>query len=184
MSSRGETTSLGGGLKKLMSKLDRGGHITTARVIDVWDSIVGPEIAGHTNIEGIRGSELLVAVDSPVWANELQAMSGQLVVRLQEELGQVSVKTMRFTVARVVSSRRVELAAEADAESRYSGPKIEPIALSADELAAIEKSVAGIENESLRDAALRATVRDLERKKGQESVNASEKRTGASSSTK
>jgi len=184
MSSRGKTTSLGGGLRKIMARLDKQGHMTTASVIDVWDSIVGPDIAQHTNIEGMRGTELLVAVDSPVWANELQAMAGQLVERLQQEVSNTPVKTMRFTVAKVVSARRVERSAQEDAEGRYSGPKVEPVALSREELAAIERSVAGIENESLRDAALKATVRDLERKKGQERLNASEKAPGGSSGTK
>jgi len=184
MSARGKTTSLGGGLRKLMSRLDKQGHMTTASVIDVWDALVGPEIAQHTNIEGLRGTELLVAVDSPVWANELQAMAAQLVERLQQELSNTPVKTMRFTVTKFVSQRRVERAAEEDSQGRYSGQKVEPVALSAEELAAVERSVAGIENESLKDAALKATVRDLERKKGQERLNTSEKAPGASSGTK
>lgn len=178
MSPRNGSTSLGDGLRRIMSRLDREGHMTTAAVIDVWDRIVGDDIATHTTIEGLRGSELLVAVDSPIWANELQAMAGHLVARLQEELGQTPIRSIRFTVTRAVSARRSQERAEQEAEQRYGGPTVTPEPLSEEELEAVKRSVANIENESLRDAALRATVRDLEWKKGQERQNSSEKPSG------
>lgn len=167
-----------------MSRIDRSGHMTTAGVIEVWEALVGPEIAQHTWIEGLRGRELMVAVDSGVWANELQAMTGQLLVRLQEETGQTSITSMRFTVTQSVSVRRDEAAATKEADRRYGGEMVDPVSLAPAELAAIERSVASIENESLREAARRATIRDLEWKKGQERVNESQGPSGGSTGTK
>jgi len=183
-SQRGESTSLGIGLRKLMSKLDKGGKVSTAAVIEVWETLVGPEIAKHTWVEGLRNGELLVSVDSPTWANELQAMSGQLVRRLQDDLGQTPVKSMRFTVTKTVSNRREEGRKTQEADRRYGGERVEPEPLTPDELKAIERSVSLIESEHLREAALRATIRDLEWKKGQERVNAAQTPSGGSTGTK
>jgi len=181
---KGDTTSLGAGLNKLMKKLDRDGRGTTSKMIELWDTLVGPEIARHTNVEGIRLGELQVAVDSPVWANELQAMAGQLRVRLQEQLGEGSIKGLRFTVKQTVSRMQREEASTEEAERRYGGERVEPEALSPEEFEAVKRSVKSIENESLRDAALRATIRDLEWKKGQERANRSQRASGGSSGTK
>ncbi|MDO8987107.1 MAG: DUF721 domain-containing protein [Coriobacteriia bacterium] len=171
-------------MNRLMKKLDRDGRGTTSKVIELWDTIVGPEIARHTNVEGIRLGELQVAVDSPVWANELQAMAGQLRVRLQEQLGEGSIKGLRFTVKQTVSRIHREEALAEEAERRYGGDRVEPEALSPDELEAVERSVKSIDNEPLRDAARRATIRDLEWKKGQEHANRSQRASGGSSGIK
>lgn len=177
-------TNLGEGLRRLLKQMDKGGHLTTARIIEVWDSLVGPEIAGHTQIQGVRDGQLLVYVDSPVWANELQAMAGQLLERLQIELGENPIRSMRFTVTKSVSRARAEQESVARSERRYGAEHVDPEPLSPEELAAVERSVAGIENEKLRDAALRATIRDLEWKKGQERNNAGHRPSGAGSGTK
>lgn len=168
------TTSLRQGLKKLMSSLDKNGLLTTAGIIEVWDDVVGPEIAGHTFVSKLKDGELVVLVDSPVWSAELNAMAEPLKKRLTQELGQESVKSLRFTVSRRVSLEREERAVRADAESGYGGVKVDPAPLSSAELKAVQRSVAGIENEALREAALRATVSDLERKKGLEALNSSQ----------
>lgn len=170
-----KTTSLKQGLKKLMSSLDKNGLLTTAGIIEVWDDVVGPEIAGHTFISGLKDGELIVLVDSPVWSTELNAMSEQLKNRLSQELGKETVKSLRFTVSRRVAIERAERLVRVEAERGYGGESVEPTPLSEAELEAIKKSVAGIENEALREAALRATVADLERKKGQEDHNSSQR---------
>ncbi|MHB9004266.1 MAG: DUF721 domain-containing protein, partial [Coriobacteriia bacterium] len=167
-------TSLKQGLKKILSSLDKNGLLTTAGIIEVWDDVVGPEIAGHTFISGLKDGVLIVLVDSPVWSTELNAMAEQLRNKLSQELGQKTVKSLRFTVSRRVGLERAERAVRAQAERGYGGEKVEPTPLSSAELEAVQRSVAGIENESLREAALRATVSDLESKKGQEAHNVSQ----------
>lgn len=184
MRRKGDTTSLGAGLNKLMKKLDRDGRGTTSKVIEIWDTLVGPEIAKHTNVEGIRAGELHVAVDSPVWANELQAMAGQLLARLREQMGESSIRGLRFTVKKTVSRIHREEIAAKESERRYGGDRVEPEALSPKELEAVECSVGSIENEALRDIALRATIRDLEWKKGQERANRAQRASGGSTGTK
>lgn len=176
--------SLGSGLQRLIGKLDRGGKVTTAAVLEIWESLVGPEISKHTWVEGLRNGELLVSVDSSTWASELQAMSGQLVRRLQEDLGQTSLKSMRFTVTQKVSTRRAETRATQETGRRYGGEMVQPEPLTPEELRAVERSVALIEGEHLREAALRATIRDLEWKKGQERANAAHTPSGGSTGTK
>lgn len=169
-----KTTSLKQGLKKLMSSMDKNGLLTTAGIIEVWDDVVGPDIAGHTFVSGLKDGELVVLVDSPVWSTELNAMAEQLKDRLSQELGQKTVKSLRFNVSRRVAIERAERTVRREAERGYGGETVTPTPLSQSELEAIKRSVSGIENEALREAALRATVTDLERKKGQEDHNSSQ----------
>lgn len=157
-----------------MSSLDKNGLLTTAGIIEVWDEVVGPDIAEHTFISGLKDGVLIVLVDSPVWSSELNAMAEQLKNRLSQELGQETVKSLRFTVSRRVSLERSERAVRAQVERGYGAEKVEPSPLSPSELEAVQRSVARIENESLREAALRATISDLESKKGQEAHNVSQ----------
>ena len=69
-------------------------------------------------------------------------------------------------------------------EFYIGGEWVEPRPLTGDETRAVERSVAGIEDEGLREAALRATIRDLEWKKGLEVLNAAEGEPGGLSGGK
>ncbi len=179
-----KTVSFGDAMKVYVARLDRSGKLQQAEVLDVWTSIVGANIATHTRVEGLREGELLVSVDSPVWANELSAMSENLRVRLNKRVGQERVRHIRFTVSQSVEKERDEEENEEATGRRYGGSRIKPLALSVDERRAVEKSVEEIEDETLREAAFRATIRDLEWKKGLEASNVAQNESGGLSGSK
>ncbi len=167
MAKRGTSTDLGSALGKLVRRLDRssGGGWRNVRATEAWPEVVGPAIAGHTGRLFLRGGELVVYVDSPVWASELSAMSEMLRSRLNEALGKDDVRSIRFTVSREVSAGRERTRREQrETEERES--RVQPVELSETELAEVRQSVSAIENEELREAAFRATVKHLEWSKG------------------
>ena len=163
----GSSTDLSSALGKVVRRLDRasGGGWRNVRATEVWPDVVGPTIAGHTGRLFLRGSELVVYVDSPIWAAELAAMSELLRARLNEALGKEDVRSLRFTVSREVSveqkRRRREQRDVEEGEHR-----VEPRPLSEQELDEVRESVSAIENDALREAAFRATVKHLEWSKG------------------
>lgn len=181
---RSKAVSLGDALKSYVGRLDKEGKLKQAQVIDLWESMVGDRIVAHTKAQGLRDGELLVAVDSSVWANELSSMSEHLRVRLNKKIGQEEVRSIRFTVSQSVEKEQRELDELKAAECRYGGSRIAPIPLSPEERAAVETSVAEIEDEALRETALRATIRDLEWKKGLEASNVAQNEAGGLSGSK
>jgi predicted nucleic acid-binding Zn ribbon protein len=68
----------------------------TGSVFGRWAQIVGPELAGHTTPEALTDGELTVRADSTAWATQVRLLAGQLVRRLNAELGDGAV--VRVTV--------------------------------------------------------------------------------------
>ncbi len=101
------STSLADAMRAYVGRLDKEGKLKQAALVDEWPAITGDKIAGHTRVEGLRSGELLVAVDSAVWANELSVMGESLRLKLNEKIGQGSVRSIRFTVSQCLPAFRV-----------------------------------------------------------------------------
>ena len=168
MSRSGKQTHLGDALGKVLGKMDRksAGAYAAVRVRAAWESVAGAMVSGHTTGAHLRDGELVVYVDGSTWANELAAMSETYRVRLNSELGQDLVRSVRFSVSRKVEAQRRVSAAEDESGRFYDEDVVDPIPLTQTERARVEESVSGIPDEGLREAVLRATVKDLEWKKG------------------
>ena len=88
----------------LWSRLDRTGEgAARARAVSAWRAVAGDEVAAHARGFALREKELLVFVDSPVWANELSVLSEPYRVAVNERLGKELVDTIRFSVSRKVA---------------------------------------------------------------------------------
>lgn len=176
MSRRGREGDLRGFADKYLGRIDPEGRRFAGRAADVWKRVVGEEIVKHTTGSALRDGELLVYVDSPAWANELSVMAEHLRGRLNEELGEGLVSSLRFTVSRKVQEERGREAAEEEHERFYAEDDVERIPLSDVERMQIEHMAAAIADEGLRDAAVKAMTRHLEWKKGTRSANGREGR--------
>ena len=168
MTKRGRQVYLGTSLQGVMGRLGRksGDGAVSARVSTAWMEIVGPAVKGHTTGAFMKEGVLIVYVDSPAWATELSAMSERYRGALNEKIGEELVREVRFSVSRkVVDQHRIALA-EQEVDDFYKEDDVPSVALTPIEIAQIEASVSVIEDEELREAVYRATVRDLEWKKG------------------
>lgn len=56
-------------------------------VFEHWDEVVGPGLARHARPLRIESGTLVVAVDRPAWATEVQALSEAIVSRVNELTG-------------------------------------------------------------------------------------------------
>lgn len=165
MSKRAGQTSLGDALGGYLRRIDRGGGLTQARVIEAWPDAVGSQIAQHTAGIHVRGGELIVYVDSPVWATELTALSATLVESVNTSLGQELVGSIRFSVSRKVHEQRALEAREADDELFYAEDRVGSEPLSEAEVEQIRQSASAIRDPGLREEVVRVTVKDLEWKR-------------------
>jgi len=165
---QGRQTQLGASLNGLLGRLDKKnpGRAVSARAGSAWQTIVGPAVRGHTTGAYMRDGTLIVYVDSPVWATELSAMAERYRVALNEEIGQDLVREIRFSVSRKVIEQHRIVALETEQADFYQADNVPSVPLSPAELSQVEASVESIPDPELREAVLRATVKDLEWKRG------------------
>jgi predicted nucleic acid-binding Zn ribbon protein len=67
----------------------------TGSVFGRWAQIVGPDLAAHTSPESLTEGELIVTADSTAWATQLRLLAGQLIRRLNAELGDGAVRRVK-----------------------------------------------------------------------------------------
>lgn len=60
-----------------------------------WPEIVGSDLAAHTKPESFEDGEVLIAADSTAWATQVRMLARTLIRRLNEELGEGTVKKVK-----------------------------------------------------------------------------------------
>ncbi len=70
------------------------------RLIKEWQSVVGKVVAERSHPREIRNEELIVAVDSNVWMQELWFRRQEILKRIGELFPRVAVKSIRFELDR------------------------------------------------------------------------------------
>jgi hypothetical protein len=146
-----------------------------AGIVAWWASAVPPEIAAHTIGAAVREGELVVQVDSPVWAAELSAMSEQLRMLVGEATGTDTVKSVRFTVSRRVAMARQDSRDQEEYDELYEPEDVAPIPLTPQERSQVEHAAEGIEDPTLRQAFIEAMVADMELDKGRKAAGEAQK---------
>lgn len=88
---------LGRAVSRLITERGWEAPAAVGGVMGRWPQLVGPEVAQHC--EPVRYDEgdrsLLVRCDSTAWATQLRLLAPRLVARLNEDLGQGTVKLIK-----------------------------------------------------------------------------------------
>jgi predicted nucleic acid-binding Zn ribbon protein len=101
---KGHMQSVGDLVGRVLGDLGLEGVAMAHRIGELWEEIVGPQVALHCRPKGLRGAVLEIEVDSPVWSQQLQLRKTELLERLGERLGAEAPRELRFQVGYV--SRR------------------------------------------------------------------------------
>jgi predicted nucleic acid-binding Zn ribbon protein len=80
--------------------------VAVAGALSRWDHIVGPEVAAHCRAERYADAELTVRADSTAWATQVRLLAPSLVRRLNEELGDGTVRRVTVVGPSAPSWRR------------------------------------------------------------------------------
>lgn len=159
----------------------------TARVKRAWNLSVDKRIAEHVTavfvVPNTAASEIIVYVDSSIWATELNMQSELLRLNLNIELNKDAdepsnvmrkaeqVEKLTFKVSKEQYAARdrrlttLQLLELEDEDYR----KAQPVALDEEELSGLEEALSHIENDQLRDTAYAAAKANLEWQKGVDS---------------
>ncbi len=92
-------TFLGGLMRKIEATYPDESHL----IWQAWPGAVGPEIAARTELQHFRDGQLIVAVSSAPWAQQLTLMAPQLLAALNEKIGKELVTSLRCRLATVTA---------------------------------------------------------------------------------
>jgi predicted nucleic acid-binding Zn ribbon protein len=70
-----------------------------ARVVGLWEELVGPAVAAHARVHSVHAGVCTVTVDEPVWATQLRYLEQGLIERAETVLGSGVVQSVRVVVA-------------------------------------------------------------------------------------
>jgi hypothetical protein len=137
-------------------ELERFGPVAAgmSELVAAWPALVGEQIARNAWPSRLgRDGTLHVATSGSAWAFELTHLAPQLLVRLQEGLGEAAPQALRFGPGKLP-----ELPAEAgEAPARVAQ---QPTAADADRASEL---AAAIEDENLREVVAKAAAASLAR---------------------
>ncbi len=85
---------VGAGLERLVGEQGWATDLRVHGVFVQWARIVGREVAAHTTPEAYAEGRLTVRTDSTAWATQLTLLAGQLVKRINDELGDETVRVI------------------------------------------------------------------------------------------
>ncbi len=100
----GTTVPIGSAIGQLLRQRGMEDALVLGRVADCWEEVVGPGMARQVRPQLVRGRELVVSVDHPAWATELELAGSAVLGRLADELGDAAPE--RLSVRVVWGSRR------------------------------------------------------------------------------
>lgn len=129
----------------------------------VWAEVVGPQVAGSTQILGVADGVLRVSAKSAVWANELTFYKADILKRLHLRLtGSPSppyiIKDIHF-LNRGIEAKEEELAPRTTIP-KPTTDELDDVVLSDEDYAAIDASVATVADEQLRARLRQVRVTD------------------------
>ena len=91
----GDPRTFGAAIRDLLAARGWEQHAAIGGVFGNWAHIVGREVAEHTTPTAFADGEVVIAADSPTWAMQVRTLAPLLVRRLNEELGDGTVKRVK-----------------------------------------------------------------------------------------
>lgn len=98
--------AVGAALDKLVGEHGWGEDLAVHGVVARWDQIVGAEVAAHVQPESYADTVLTVRADSTAWATQVRMLAGNLVRRLNQEIGDGTVTRVNVLAPQAPSWRK------------------------------------------------------------------------------
>jgi hypothetical protein len=141
---------IGSEIRRELQRFGPAGNL--GEIVAAWPAAVGPAISANAWPGRVaRDGTLHVATGSSAWAFELTQLSGDVLARLREHLGEACPSALRFAVGPLP-----EGGAEAEKVRDRTVPKP-----TAEHTEASERIAAAIEDEALREAVAKAVAASL-----------------------
>lgn len=94
----GRPKPISGSIETVLRHLGAPKASTVSTVFDQWAEIAGPAIAEHTEPLQIADGCLVIAVDDPAWASQLQWDAARLLEAVHAVVGDASITRLQTRV--------------------------------------------------------------------------------------
>lgn len=84
-------------LRRVLSDLGWNAGMSSGRVLEEWDEIVGPTVAEHCRPVSFEDGVLVVSASSSAWAAQLRMITPQLITTIEEHIGSHVVSELSVT---------------------------------------------------------------------------------------
>jgi hypothetical protein len=138
-------------LSQLLTRWGMDRKLREYQAWEVWDEVVGPQIAARARPCKMREGVLEVAVDQPVWMQQLQLMKPRIVSQLNARLGEALIRDIFWRRG------RRESATAGGPLHRTPGPNRNLPPLDDGDLADIEKVLSPLADPAVKES-LRAVL--------------------------
>jgi predicted nucleic acid-binding Zn ribbon protein len=91
-------TPVGDSVETLLRRRGWGERLRAATAWNRWADMVGEDLAQHCEPVRLAGGTLVVRAESQIWATQLRYLLPQLRARVEEVLGEGSVRDVRLVV--------------------------------------------------------------------------------------
>ena len=91
-----EPEKIGNVILKTLNRMGFAERLQRQTAVMSWKEIVGDTIAAETEALRIEGSTLVIRVHRAAWRQQLTYLKEGLLVKLKAELGEDSIKDIRF----------------------------------------------------------------------------------------
>jgi len=85
-------------LDQLLRRAGAPGAVAPTAIWAHWDEAVGAAVAAHARPLSVKGSTLVVGVDTPAYATQLRLLAPQLLKRVAEFGGTGAINAIEVTV--------------------------------------------------------------------------------------
>lgn len=93
-----EAEPIGNLLNRVLGKCRPDLQQDLTRIWDLWEEAVGETIAEHTTPAAFKGTILIVHVSSSPWMHQLQFLKKDILVNLNNALGQELITEIKFRI--------------------------------------------------------------------------------------
>jgi hypothetical protein len=108
-------------LEGVLANLNLRGQFREHLAVLAWPGVAGKVVAAHAQAEGVRDGVLMVATDTPAWAQELQMRRRALLERLAAEVGPGVIREIHFRSGLRRGRRKPAVRAPRPGEVKLSG---------------------------------------------------------------
>lgn len=84
-------------LRRVLGNLGWDEGVSSGRVLEEWDVIVGEQLAAHCHPISLDAGVLVVSASSSAWASQLRTISPQLITRIHEHVGASVISELTVT---------------------------------------------------------------------------------------
>jgi predicted nucleic acid-binding Zn ribbon protein len=88
------------GLRALAARRGWQSHLSAGDLSESWSEIVGTQLASHTAPLRLQGGVLVLAASSSMWAAEVRQHSRMITERVNERLGDGTIRQVTVSVRR------------------------------------------------------------------------------------